>query len=112
MRATSFLLVLLALPMIPACSEPIDPEPTPVGPIVVSVGGERPGERAAEQEDEESGGQDPDNLVDPRTSLGPANPNDRTIFSDPHPPTSTLRAPADPRVEEVNSQTGLPPIRW
>lgn len=35
------LMVLLSLSALGACNDPLDPGPTPVGPVVVSVGNER-----------------------------------------------------------------------
>jgi hypothetical protein len=114
--------LLQALPflVLAACSDPIDPGPTPVGPVVVTVGGERRDvdrEAAANAHGHYDVGTDPgDRYYDVDTE--PA-ASDRRRVADhyreqnllPDPPTSTLRAPADPRIEEVDSRTGLPPIR-
>lgn len=69
---------LLCFVTIAGC-DPLDPGPTPVGPFVVTVGNERVAD----------GSQRDQNLL-------------------PDPPSATLRAPADDRVEEVDSETGLP----
>lgn len=115
--------VLLALLGLVGCSEPLDPAPTPVGPIVFSVGDERP--TATNEDDEETNAEE-----QPVTSsrgrapgLGPANvtqPDWETRVEQnqtqregapwPDPPSATLRAPADPRIDEVDSRTGLPPL--
>jgi hypothetical protein len=90
MKSSLSMAMWLALALV-GCSDPLDPGPTPVGPVVVSIGGERAPD--AENESEPSAG-----------DVQASDEGNRL----PPPPTATLRAPADDRVEEVDSETGLP----
>ncbi len=69
----------LLLVILAGCNDPFDPGPTPAGPIVVTVGSER---------------------------VADGSERDENILPDP--PSATLRAPGDDRIEEVDPDTGLP----
>jgi hypothetical protein len=97
MRLRPLLFVLLALPALSACTDPVDPAPTPVGPIVVTTGGDRSNDPRRVDIDQ-----------DALTSPVPTARRERPLWGPP--PSATLRAPADPRIEEVDSRTGLPPL--